>query len=265
MTKDRRVSLEGLGRFALELIQAAGEKALSYYGRRLGAAEFDHNLVTRAELELIGFMAERLNHEFPNHQVFGQDLTPEKYAHDDRRYLWIIDPLDGVDNFQSGIPIWGLSIALLENFWPVFGAFFMPATGDLFHASAGQAAYWGKRAIRVVYRPSLTEESLLFTFSRFHQEYSSSFPGKIRDMGSTGAHACYVAMGRADGALVTNESIKDLAAVRVIVEAAGGRLFTASGDDFHLNEYLNGGRIQEHVLISCAENAALILDSLARK
>ncbi len=262
MTKDRRVTLEGLGNFALDLIRAAGDKALTYYGRGRSAAEFDQNLVTQAELELSSFLTASINERFPDHQVFGQDSTPEAYAHDDKRYLWILDPLDGVDNFQSGIPIWGLSIALLENFWPVFGAFFMPVTGDLFYAMAGQSAFWGQRTIRIVSRPSLTEESLLFTFSRFHQAYSSSFPGKIRDMGSTGAHACYVAMGRADGALVTNESIKDLAAVRVIVEAAGGRFFTTTGSDFHLNEYLDGRRIQEHVLIAGAENSELILNSL---
>ncbi len=265
MTKDRRVSLEGLGSFALDLIRDAGKKALDYYGRGRGASEFDQNLVTQTELELSSLLTASINERFPDHQVFGQDSTPEAYAHDDRRYLWVLDPLDGVDNFQSGIPIWGVSIALLENFWPVFGAFFMPATGDLFYASAGQAAFWGRRVIRTASRPCLTEESLLFTFSRFHQSYSSNFPGKIRDMGSTGAHACYVAMGRADGALVTNESIKDLAAVRVIVEAAGGRLFTTAGTDFHLNEYLDGRRIEEHVLIAGPENSALILNSLVRR
>ncbi len=262
MIENRRVTLETLGAFALDLVRAAGKKALSYYGRSRNSAEFDQNLVTQVELELSSFLTASINERYPNHQVFGQNSTPEAYAHDDRRYLWILDPLDGVDNFQTGIPIWGISIALLENFWPVFGAFFMPVTGDLFHASAGRSAFWGDRSIRIASRPSLTEESLLFTFSRFHKAYSSNFPGKIRDMGSTGAHACYVAMGRADGALVTNESIKDLAAVRVIVEAAGGRFFTTSGADFHINEYLDGRQIQEHVLIAGAEKSGLILDSL---
>ena len=68
-------------------------------------------------------------------------------------------------------------------------------------------------------------------------------------MGCTTAHICYVAMGRAEAAIVNNESYQGLAAARVILEAAGGKFFKKDGSELHLNEYLDGQRIDDHLII----------------
>jgi myo-inositol-1(or 4)-monophosphatase len=250
--------------FAINAIRSAGETAMVSFGKGRGPAKFDQGLVTRAELQISQHFQQALNSQYPDHLMFTSKSLDTAYTHDSRRYLWIFDPIDGVDNYQAGIPIWGMSLALLENFWPVFGAFFMPATGDLFHARAGGAAYWGENRIRMTDDRVIDDESLMFTFSRFHQHYVSRFPGKVRNLGCTGAHLCYVAMGRADVAVTANESFQDLAATRMIVEAAGGRLYKASGDKFYLNDYLNGERIEEHLLVTTAGNCSVVLDCLER-
>ena len=71
-----------------------------------------------------------LKKSYPDHKTFENREVGEEYSHDENRYLWIFDPIDGVDNFQAGIPIWGMSLALIDNFWPIFGVFYMPSTGD---------------------------------------------------------------------------------------------------------------------------------------
>jgi myo-inositol-1(or 4)-monophosphatase len=71
-------------------------------------------------------------------------------------------------------------------------------------------------------------------------------------------------MGRADVAITANESFQDLAATRMIVEAAGGQLYKASGDKFYLNDYLNGARIEEHLLATTPGNCQAVLDCLER-
>ena len=58
--------------------------------------------------------------------------------------------------------------------------------------------------------------------------------------------------------LVANESFQGLAAARVIVEAAGGKICKIDGSDFQLNEYLDGQRINEHLLISATENLSQV-------
>ena len=250
--------IDKLSEFAMDAIHQAGEKAMAYYGKGKPQVKFDQSVVTQAENQLIDVFQNRLESEFPEHQIFRFGEISEDYSHGQKRYLWIFDPLEGVANFQAGIPIWGMSIALLDNFWPIFGVFFMPATGDLFHAQAGKDAFWGNEKIRIPAADVIDNESLLLTYSRFNQNYRSTFPGKIRSLGCASAHLCYVAMGRADAAVITNESFQGLAAARVILEAASGKICKIDGSDFHLNEYLDGQRINEHLIAASPENLSQV-------
>jgi myo-inositol-1(or 4)-monophosphatase len=236
--------------FGTDIIHEAGEKALEFYGKGNSDIKFDDGLITRAELTVTEFFKNSLQSQYPDHQIFRNIHDIHEYSHDETRYLWIFDPLDGAASFQAGIPIWGLSLALIENFWPIFGLVYMPATGDLFQARAGGNAYRGDTDIHVSDQENVNNESLLLTFSRFHLNYKTSFPGKIRNLGCTAAHVCYVAMGRADAAVVANESYQDLAAAQIIIEAAGGKIQKMDGSDFFLNEYLNGQRIEDHLMIA---------------
>jgi len=252
--------IEELIGFAMEFIKKAGKQALPYFGKGKPQVKFDQGMVTEADLCITDFFQEKLNERFPDHHVFRYDQIKENYSHEGQRYVWIFDPVEGVANYQAGIPIWGMSLALiwgmslalLDNFWPIFGVFYMPATGDLFHARAGKEAFWGKKKIQMP-DSSVNDESVLFTFSRFHQ---------IRNLGCASAHICYVAMGRADGAVIANESFQGMAAARVIIEAAGGKVCTFDGCDFHLNEYLDGQRIDDHLLVTAPGNFMQIRNSL---
>jgi myo-inositol-1(or 4)-monophosphatase len=250
-SKSQRI--EDLTQFAMEVIRRSGEEALSYYGKGKFKLKFDDELITEAELHLTEFYQDQLHAHFPEHQVFEGKQENKGYTHEGKRYVWIYDALDGVANFQAGIPIWGISLALLENFWPILGMFYMPATGDLFQAQAGGKAFWGNKEIRVSAQEDINDESLLLTYSRFHQHYHSTFPGKIRDLGCTSAHICYVATGRAEAAVIANESYRDLAAARVILEAAGGEFYKMDGSEFLLDEYIDGQRIDDHLLVVAPE------------
>jgi len=262
METERENGIEELSDFAMDFIHQAGEMAMQHYGKGRPQTKFDERVVTEAELQLGEFFQDQLQQHFPEHHLFSIDHVSENYSHEDERYLWIFDPLDGVANFQAGIPIWGMSLALLDNFWPIFGVFFMPATNDLYHAVAGRDAFWGNRKIRITNPEIIDDESLLLTYSRFHQHYRSAFPGKIRNLGCASAHICYVAMGRADAAIVSNESFQGLAAARVIIESAGGKFSKLDGSDFFLNEYLDGQKIYEKLLIAAPENFAQVRDCL---
>ncbi len=256
--------IEDLGQFALEVIRDSGEKALSYYGKGKHRFKFDEALVTEAEIQLREFFQDQLQARFPEHQIFKNNQEDHGYTHEGKKFVWIYDPLDGVANFQAGIPIWGMSLALIENFWPVFGVFYMPATGDLFQAQAGNKAFRGEEEIRISTQDNINDESLLLTYSRFHQHYSSTFPGKIRALGCASAHICYVAMGRAEAAVIANESYPGLAAACIIVEAAGGKISKMDGTDFFLNEYLDGTKIDEHVLVASPDTSSQVREYLKK-
>lgn len=260
-TEDR--DLERLVEFSKDLIRRSGQEALSYYGKGSPQQKFDETLVTEAELHLHEFFQDQLYAKFPEHRVFTpREGVSSDYTHDDRRYLWVYDALDGIANFQAGIPVWGISLALLENHWPLFGLYYMPATGDFFHARAGGKAFRGEGEIRVSPQNTIDDESLLLTYSRFHHRYNSRFPGKMRDLGCTGAHLCYVAMGRAEAAIISNETYQGLAACAMIVEAAGGSIYKMDGRPFDLNDHLEGQRIMEPLLVATRETCDQIRSCL---
>ncbi|RPJ18288.1 MAG: hypothetical protein EHM26_09975, partial [Desulfobacteraceae bacterium] len=158
--------IDDLLKFAIDVVHHCGEKALSFYGKGQKDVKFDEGLVTEAELQLREFFQDRLFARFPDHKVYKSDRGDDGYTHGAKRYLWIYDPLDGVANFQAGIPVWGMSVALFENYWPVFGIFHLPVTGDLFHAQAGHKALWGQKQIHVSSQEGINDESLLLTYSR---------------------------------------------------------------------------------------------------
>lgn len=248
--------------FATEVIRRAGERALAFYGKGNPEMKFDEAVVTEAELQLRESFQAELYARYPEHKVYGETQGNHGYSHEGSRYLWIYDALDGVANFQAGIPIWGMSLALLENFWPLLGLFYMPVTGDLFHARAGQRAFRGDEEIRVSMQETISDESLLLTYSRFHHRFHTTFPGKIRDLGCTTAHVCYVAMGRAEAALLANESFQDLAGVSIVLEAAGGGFYRLDGREFFLNDYLEGQKIDEPLLVGSQDKLSEVLECL---
>ena len=109
MVADSRHGIEELTGFAMDIIHQVGEKSLSYYGRGKPNIKFDEALITEAELSLTDFFGSQLNSRFPNHHLFKDTFENESYSHEGERYLWVFDPIDGVANFQAGIPIWGMS------------------------------------------------------------------------------------------------------------------------------------------------------------
>ncbi|MGD9016415.1 MAG: inositol monophosphatase family protein [Desulfobacterales bacterium] len=245
----RDIPVDELNDFAVDVLRKSGSNALKWFGKGKVGLRFDKEMVTEVELKLTNDFQEMLKSRFPDHHIYDGNIEETGYTHGAGRYLWVFDPLDGVWNFAAGVPTWGMSVALLENFWPILGVFHMPATGDWFQSVAGGNAYRGTEEIHVSGQGDLNDESVLFIFSRFHTLYQTTFPGKVKNLGCTSAHICYVAEGRAEAAIIANEPYKDLAAARVIIESAGGKIFDMDGRPFQIGEYLEGASDPADLLV----------------
>jgi len=104
----------------------------------------------------------------------------------------------------------------------------------------------------------MDNESLMLTYSRFHGEFASTFPGKIRNLGCTAAHLGYVASSRAEAALLKYVHIWDLAAGLILLEAAGGEICFLDGEKFHLNDYLDSQKVDKPLLAAPAGEHSII-------
>ncbi|MBW1871564.1 MAG: inositol monophosphatase, partial [Deltaproteobacteria bacterium] len=131
------------------------------------------------------------------------------------------------------------------------GVFHLPVTGEVYSATAGGKAMLNDREI-AVRDEALDNEALLLTYSRFHSDFSTYFPGKVRSLGSSVAHIGYVARGAAGGAILGNVHVWDVAAGMVILEAAGGSICGLDGRKVDLSDFLGGQKI-DRVLIAAAK------------
>jgi myo-inositol-1(or 4)-monophosphatase len=237
-----------LKEFVENTLRKSGTLLMEMYGKGNRELKFDDDLVTEAENTAWNLISIKIKGSFDDHG-FLREITQEQLSSEDcPRFLWILDSLDGAAAFQAGMPVWGISAALFEKFWPVLGFLYLPVTGELYSAYAGREALLNDKPIRVREDQNVDNESLVLVYSRFHNNFISTFPGKIRNLGSSAGHLAYVARGAADACLLKNVSVQDLAAGSIILEAAGGEIRYLDGRPFHVGEFLDGKRIEEPLI-----------------
>jgi len=237
-----------LKEFVENTLRKSGALLLEKFGRGNRQLKFDDELVTAADNAVWRLISSKIQGSFEGHS-FLRELSQEQISGEKcPRFLWIVDTLDGAASFQAGMPVWGVSAALFEFFWPVLGLLYLPVTGELYSAYPGREALLNDQAINVREDPTVDNESLVLVYSRFHQDFTSTFPGKIRNFGSSAGHLAYVARGAADACFLKNVTVQDLAAGSMILEAAGGEMRYLDGRPFHVGEYLDGKRVEETIL-----------------
>src|SRR5256885_12816474 len=114
------------------LAQEAGAMALDYQRRGVRAElKSDESPVTPADRACEKLIVERLEQEFPDDGVLGEEGA-NREGRNGRR--WIIDPIDGTRDFVRGIPLWAVLIALEQDGEIVAGAAHSPGQGLLLWA-----------------------------------------------------------------------------------------------------------------------------------
>ena len=149
---------------------------------------------------------------------------------------WIIDPIDGTKNYVRGIPVWGTLIALEEHGQTQVGMVSAPALGRRWWAARGEGAFADEHRVRVSEVGRL--EDAQFLFGGLKGWKKTGFLEDVlalalrcwraRGFGDFWMHML-VAEGAAEIAAEPEVSLWDLAAVKLIVEEAGGRFTDLSG------------------------------------
>ncbi len=89
----------------------------------------DKSPVTIADQKTEQFIRNALEQHFPEHAIFGEEFGRQSK---DSEYEWIIDPIDGTRSFVSGMPLYGMLIALLKNMQPQLGIIRMPQLNEVY-------------------------------------------------------------------------------------------------------------------------------------
>ena len=137
--------------------------------------------------------------------------------------IWIVDPIDGTNNFMRGIPYFAINIALMENKEFVAGVTLDPMRGDCFKAGLREGAFEGNRnRLRVSNREKL-QEAVVALRTNFDIEQKIFNQGAIiRKTGSTALDLAYLAAGKYDVVIAQNVTIWDIASGIVLIKESGG-------------------------------------------
>jgi histidinol-phosphatase len=217
----------------VEAARAGGAVAVEHYRRGFSVSlKADRSPVTEADQEAEKAIAGVLRARYPDHGVLGE----ERGESGSRERRFIIDPIDGTRNFVRRIPTWAVLIGLEEHGVVTAGVVFQPVTGVLHTAWRGQGAWRDGERIRVSAVDAL-ERALVVHSSVNFLKRSPYWDGFLRLSDRTqvqrgfGDFSAYlwVAEGQGEIALSTTVKAWDLAALKVLVEEAGGRLTDLDG------------------------------------
>ena len=135
--------------------------------------------------------------------------------------FWIIDPIDGTLNFLHGIPHFAISIALQKKMEIISGLIFDPIKNEIFYAEKNNGSYINNTRIRVSSKSNLDE----CLFASNNDGVKSIYPKlNLRNTGCAALDLAYVGCGRFDGYFHNNINIWDIAAGKIIIEEAGGKV-----------------------------------------
>lgn len=226
---------------ALELARAAGERALEAF-RRTIVLEFKgkqaDNPVTALDRDTETFLRQSIRAAFPDHGLLGEEQADD--IAEGARYVWVIDPIDGTMNFASGLPLFGISIGLLEDGAPVAGCIWVPVGPTLgpgvYHAAVDGGAWFDDQPIRV--SKAVDERGQImalpagylraFRFRRPPRDVARAARAlpDPRTTGSCTAELVLIASGALRAGVFIKPSIWDVAAGTLIVREAGGSVLT---------------------------------------
>ena len=196
------------------------------------------DLVTDADVEAEKVIVALIRETFPNHNILGEE---GKYEKTDSPYTWIIDPLDGTNNFAFKLPFFGCSVALAFEGDLIAGAVYDVSRNEMFFAEKGKGAFVNDKAISVDDTEQI-EGSLMVTgfyydrgaemmdnLERIKQFFVRNIMG-LRRLGAASLDLCYIACGRATGFWEFELSPWDFAAGKLIIEEAGGKVTGRFGE-----------------------------------
>lgn len=146
--------------------------------------------------------------------------------------VWIIDPLDGTNNFLHGIPHWCISIGLQEKGELTAGLIYDPLKDEIFTAEKNQGAFMRRKRLRVSGRTDPSMATIATGAPRASQaqrdqylkEYEAAlgFAPCLRRFGAAALDLAYVAAGRYEAFWERDLNSWDVAAGILIVKEAGG-------------------------------------------
>lgn len=200
------------------------------------------DLVTEVDVASEKLLREELAKTCPEIKFFGEESGGENWKNGD---FWIVDPIDGTTNFANRLPHFSISIALCHNGDPIVGVIKNPINDEIYTAIKGEGSYFNGKKLAVNKTSDMNEALAVTGFPYNRREHMDEILARLRNMlmhvadvrrfGSAALDLCYVARGIYGVYWERNLKPYDIAAGKLILEEAGGKITRYDGSKMELD------------------------------
>ena len=228
MTSDTTF-LHSLLETAVDAGRQAGQKALSLMGKVASTVKNNREIVTEADHQCQRLIIDRIQRDFPGHGFIGEEGDAgncfKQPPHHDQDVWWVIDPIDGTNNYIHGLPQFSVSIAAIQQGRPSVGVVYDPSTDCLFTAVGEDRPLVNGAPM------SVSEETLnAYCSIGIDSHFGGSIPDwlcrimvrcRFRNIGTTALHLAYTGKGAYAATILFMPKLWDIAAGCLLAENAG--------------------------------------------
>jgi fructose-1,6-bisphosphatase/inositol monophosphatase family enzyme len=250
--------LEFVKRLAVEVSEIARGRAL----RVTPQEKLNLSFVTDLDHDLELLIRERLGAAFPDDVLTGEEYAPSG-GHGARR--WSIDPIDGTGNLVHQLPLWAVSIGLIDAGEPVLGVIAVPPLNELFWATKGGGAW--RDGIRLEARDAEAfhpQDNVCVGTNALRAVDPRTLPGRLRDIGSACCELIFTAASRLSACTFLGEQAHDVAAGSVIAAEAGCAFGTIDGRLLSAAEFVAETPVRVPTFIAPPKRLAALMASARR-
>ncbi len=192
--------------------------------------------VTDLDRDLERLLRGRLAEAFPDDVLTGEEYASSGGSGPRR---WSIDPIDGTGNLVHGLPLWAISIGLIDDGEPTLGVIAIPPLNELYWAAKGGGAWRDGTRIRVKDADTFhVQDNLCVGTNALRALDPRTLPGRLRDLGSACCEQAFVACGRLVACTFLGEHTHDVAAGAVIAAEAGAAFANIDGERLSPSEFV---------------------------
>lgn len=224
------------------LVEERIERFAAEFGRVESDWKYDGSRVTQADLELSKSLESSFQDHFPDDQFLSEETDPNAPSIPiESEYAWLVDPIDGTNNFARGIPACAISVALLQDGVPVYGIIYDHMSRNLIHGGRNRDVWVGDTKAKLSSEKpspqSIIGAQHCETGRGEEDDRALQARFKIRNLGSSAIQLGYVAIGWMDGVLAHRVNSWDIAAGVALLAEAGGRISYFDTNPFPLKEF----------------------------
>jgi len=267
--------------YAIDLARAAGKIILEQFGRvqrltKTHAAATDE-AVTETDRAAQRIIVDGLRKRFPTDGIVGEEsdsgLSITSDVPDPLGRVWVIDPIDGTNNFISGLENFAVCIGLMEQGSPVLGVVFDVTRNQMYSSIKNEGAWLDGRQIATHPGPLDASSIIMMTSNlldkagrlpAYAPRWLAQTNWKLRVLGTAALETVAVARGVAHGAITVNGKLWDCVAPAAIVLEAGGSITDFGGKNifpFDLRNY-DGAKVP--YLAAAPEARDVLVDEMGR-